>query len=70
MVERFSKRSRELRSRLDEVTGLINRERERLGLAPVEAGSPEALDIAARETQAAKLHHLPPRSCGPGGGGR
>ena len=54
----FSKRSREIRGRLDEVTARINDERERLGLAPVEADSQEALDIAARETRAAKLKHV------------
>jgi conjugative relaxase-like TrwC/TraI family protein len=54
----FSKRSREIRGRLEEVTARINDERERLGLAPVEADSQEALDIAARETRAAKLKHV------------
>jgi conjugative relaxase-like TrwC/TraI family protein len=58
MIERFSKRSREIRERLDEVTERINEERERLGLAPVEADSQDALDIAARETRAAKLEHV------------
>ncbi|TMC12203.1 MAG: hypothetical protein E6J41_03285 [Chloroflexi bacterium] len=58
MIERFSKRSREIRERLDEVTERINDERERLGLAPVEADSQDALDIAARETRAAKLQHV------------
>jgi conjugative relaxase-like TrwC/TraI family protein len=58
MIEQFSKRSREIRERLEEVTERINAERERLGLAPVEADSAEALDIAARQTRAAKLHHV------------
>jgi conjugative relaxase-like TrwC/TraI family protein len=58
MIDRFSKRSREIRERLDEVTERINEERERLGLAPVEADSQDALDIAARETRAAKLQHV------------
>jgi conjugative relaxase-like TrwC/TraI family protein len=58
MIERFSKRSREIRERLDEVTERINQERERLGRAPVEADSQDALDIAARETRAAKLQHV------------
>jgi hypothetical protein len=58
MVDHFSKRSREIRGRLDEVTERINEERARMGLAPVEADSQEALDIAARETRAAKLHHV------------
>jgi hypothetical protein len=38
-----------------EVTERINQQRERLGLAPVDADSQDALDIAARETRAAKL---------------
>ncbi len=59
MIDLFSKRSREIRARLDEVTGRINEDRVRLGLAPVEADSQEALDIAARETRAAKLQHVP-----------
>src|SRR5262249_22711563 len=42
----------------DEVTERINAERELLGLPPVEARSQEALDIAARETRAAKLKHV------------
>jgi conjugative relaxase-like TrwC/TraI family protein len=58
MIEHFSKRSREIRGRLDEVTRRINEDRVRLGLAPVEADSQEALDIAARETRAAKLQHV------------
>jgi conjugative relaxase-like TrwC/TraI family protein len=58
MIERFSKRSREIRERLDAVTERINQERERLGLGPVEADSQEALDIAARQTRAAKLQHV------------
>jgi conjugative relaxase-like TrwC/TraI family protein len=58
MIEQFSKRSREIRERLDEVTERINEERERLGLAPVDADSQEALDIAAKETRAAKLQHV------------
>ena len=57
MIEHFSKRSREVRGRLDEVTSRINEDRVRLGLAPVEADSQEALDIAAHETRAAKLQH-------------
>jgi conjugative relaxase-like TrwC/TraI family protein len=59
MIEHFSKRSREIRGRLDEVTERINEDRVRRGLAPVEANSQEALDIAARETRAAKLQHKP-----------
>jgi conjugative relaxase-like TrwC/TraI family protein len=59
MIDHFSKRSREIRGHLREVTERINQERERLGLAPVEADSQEALDIAARETRAAKLQHVP-----------
>jgi conjugative relaxase-like TrwC/TraI family protein len=58
MIDHFSKRSREIRGRLDEVTERINEERVRMGLAPVEADSQEALDIAARETRAAKLQHV------------
>jgi conjugative relaxase-like TrwC/TraI family protein len=58
MIDHFSKRSREIRGRLDEVTDRINADRVRLGLAPVEADSQEALDIAARETRAAKLQHV------------
>jgi conjugative relaxase-like TrwC/TraI family protein len=58
MIDHFSKRSREIRGRLDEVTERINEERVRIGLAPVEADSQEALDIAARETRAAKLQHV------------
>ncbi len=59
MIHHFSKRSREIRGHLREVTERINQERKRLGLAPVEADSQEALDIAARETRAAKLQHVP-----------
>jgi conjugative relaxase-like TrwC/TraI family protein len=59
MIHQFSKRSREIRGRLREVTERVNQERERLGLAPVEADSQEALDKAARETRAAKLQHIP-----------
>lgn len=59
MIDLLSKRSREIWARLDEVTGRINEDRVRLGLAPVEADSQEALDIAARETRAAKLQHVP-----------
>jgi conjugative relaxase-like TrwC/TraI family protein len=58
MIEQFSKRSKEIRERLDQVTGRINEERERLGLAPVDVDSQDALDIAARETRAAKLQHV------------
>jgi conjugative relaxase-like TrwC/TraI family protein len=58
LIDLFSKRSREIRGRLDEVTERINEDRDRLGLAPVEADSQEALDIAARETRAAKLQHV------------
>jgi conjugative relaxase-like TrwC/TraI family protein len=58
MIEHFSKRSREIRGRLEEVTERINDDRLRTGRAPVEADSQEALDIAARETRAAKLHHV------------
>ena len=58
MIDLFSKRSKEIRGRLDDVTDRINKERMRLGLAPVEADSQEALDIAARETRAAKLQHV------------
>jgi conjugative relaxase-like TrwC/TraI family protein len=58
MIDRFSKRAKEIRGRLDEVTDRVNAERERLGLAPVEADSVEAMDIAARQTRAAKLHHV------------
>ena len=57
MIDLFSKRSKEIRGRLDEVTKRINADRLRLGLPPVEAHSQEALDIAARETRAAKLYH-------------
>ncbi len=59
MIDHFSKRSREIRGRLDEVTERINEERERLALAAIEADSQEALDMAARETRAAKLQHVP-----------
>jgi conjugative relaxase-like TrwC/TraI family protein len=59
MIDQFSKRSREIRGRLREVTKRVNEERKRLGLPPVEADSQEALDIAARETRAAKLQHIP-----------
>ena len=58
MIDQFSKRSKEIRGRLDEVTERINVDRVRMGLAPVEADSQEALDIAARETRAAKLQHV------------
>ena len=58
MIDHFSKRSREIRGRLDDVTSRINEDRVRLGLAPVEADSQEALDIAAHETRAAKLQHV------------
>jgi conjugative relaxase-like TrwC/TraI family protein len=58
MIDQFSRRSREIRGRLDEVTGRINENRVQLGLTPVEADSQEALDIAARETRAAKLQHV------------
>jgi conjugative relaxase-like TrwC/TraI family protein len=58
MIDQFSKRAQEIRTRLDEVTERVNAERERLGLAPVEADSVEAMDIAARQTRAAKLHHV------------
>jgi conjugative relaxase-like TrwC/TraI family protein len=58
MIDLFSKRSKEIRGRLDEVTERINEDRVRLGLPPVEADSQEALDIAARETRAAKLQHV------------
>jgi conjugative relaxase-like TrwC/TraI family protein len=58
MIDQFSKRAREIRGRLDEVTERVNAERERLGLAPVEADSVEAMDIAARQTRAAKLQHV------------
>jgi conjugative relaxase-like TrwC/TraI family protein len=58
MIDHFSKRSKEIRGRLDEVTERINEDRVRLGLAPVEADSQEALDIAARETRATKLQHV------------
>ncbi len=58
MIERFSKRSREIRGRMAEVAERINRERARLGLEPVTAVSAEALDLAARQTRAAKLQHL------------
>jgi len=58
LIARFSKRSWEIRGRVAEVTERINRERERLGLEPIAVGSPEALEIAARQTRAAKLHHL------------
>jgi conjugative relaxase-like TrwC/TraI family protein len=54
----FSKRSREIYGRLDEVTERINAERIQVGLEPVEADSVEALDIAARQTRAAKLKHV------------
>lgn len=57
-MERFSKRSREIRGRMAEVAERINRERARLGLEPVTAVSAEALDLAARQTRAAKLQHL------------
>jgi conjugative relaxase-like TrwC/TraI family protein len=58
MIERFSKRAQEIRGRLDEVTDRVNADRERGGLAPVEASSVEAMDIAARQTRAAKLYHV------------
>jgi hypothetical protein len=58
MIDLFSKRSKEIRSRLDEVTERINEDRVRLGLPPVEADSQEALDIAARETRAGKLQYV------------
>jgi conjugative relaxase-like TrwC/TraI family protein len=58
MIEQFSKRAREIRGRLDEVTDRVNAERERLGLAPVEADSAEATNIAAQQTRAAKLQHV------------
>ena len=58
MIEHFSKRSREIRGALEEVTERLNEERVRLGLAPVEADSAKALNIAARETRAAKLAHV------------
>jgi hypothetical protein len=58
MIDLFSKRSKEIRGRLDEVTERINEGRVRLGLAPVEVDSQEALDISARETRAAKLQHI------------
>jgi hypothetical protein len=58
IIDLFSKRSKEIRGRLDEVTERINNDRMRLGLPPVEADSQEALDIAARETRAAKLQHV------------
>ena len=60
MIDQFSKRAREIRGHLDKVTDRVNAERERLGLAPVEADSAEAMDIAARQTRAAKLHHVAP----------
>jgi hypothetical protein len=58
MIDQFSKRSREIRGALHGVSERINAERVRLGLAPVEADSQKALDIAARETRAAKLSHV------------
>jgi hypothetical protein len=58
MIERFSKRSQEIRGALAKVSARLNAERIRLGLAPVEADSAKALDIAARETRAAKLAHV------------
>jgi TrwC relaxase len=58
LIERFSKRSREIRGALDEVRERLNAERARLGLPPVDANSASAMNIAARETRAAKLAHL------------
>jgi conjugative relaxase-like TrwC/TraI family protein len=58
LIDLFSKRSKEIRGRLDEVTERINEERVRMGMPLVEADSQEALDIAARETRAAKLQHI------------
>lgn len=58
MIDQFSKRAKEIRGHLDEVTEQINAERERLGLAPVEADSAEATNLAARQTRAAKLAHV------------
>ena len=58
MIERFSKRSQEIRGALAEVTERINKERIRLGLPPVETDSAKAMNIAARETRAAKLAHV------------
>ncbi|HZV52177.1 MAG TPA: hypothetical protein VFD49_20730 [Candidatus Dormibacteraeota bacterium] len=69
-MERFSKRSREIRGRMAEVAERINRERARLGLEPVTAVSAEALDLAARQTGRPSSSTWPPRSCGPGGGRR
>ncbi|HXM54003.1 MAG TPA: MobF family relaxase [Candidatus Dormibacteraeota bacterium] len=57
LVGRFSKRSREIRGALDQVRERLNAERARLGLPPVEADSASAMNIAARETRAAKLAH-------------
>lgn len=58
LIEQLSKRSREIRGSLEAVTQRINAERVHLGLAPVEADSAKAMDIAARETRAAKLSHV------------
>jgi len=58
LIDLFSKRSKEIRGRLDEVTERINEERVRMGMPLVDADSQEALDIAARETRAAKLQHI------------
>jgi hypothetical protein len=58
LIERFSKRSREIRGALDQVRERLNAERARLGLPPVEADSASAMNIAARETRAAKLAHV------------
>jgi conjugative relaxase-like TrwC/TraI family protein len=58
MIDHFSKRAKEIQERLDEVTERINEERVRVGLAPVEADSPDAMDVAARQTRAAKLQHV------------
>jgi conjugative relaxase-like TrwC/TraI family protein len=58
MLERFSKRAREISGHLEAVAKRINRERRQLGLEPVTIGSPAALEVAAHRTRAAKLAHL------------
>jgi conjugative relaxase-like TrwC/TraI family protein len=58
MILHFSKRAQELRGSLEEITQRLNEERARLGMAPVEADSQDALNIAAQQTRAAKLYHV------------